>query len=510
MPLNISGSILSPNEVREYEYNSIIRNGLVLHLDARIFNTVSGTTWFDLSGNGSHGTLTNGPLFNSENQGNIVFDGSNDVVAIPNNTSLDTQTPTVEVWVKTNSLNQNGFWFEKGTVNEQYSLFQEGTTIVWRLNVGGSTNYAFNSLSTTTATYINTSQWFQIVGTYTSGARRLYVNGVLVNSDTRTGTIATNSGGMSIGAYGGFAGARGYYYNGGVAIVRVYNRALTATEILHNFNVTRVRFSLPPPPTPTPTPTSTPTPTPTPTPVSDYQISAFLVGGGGGGGSFDNIAGVYPGGGGGGYTQTSNSIGVSRNIQYTVTVGGGGAAGISNGNGGRGNSSVFNNITAEGGYGGITNGPGGNGGSGGGFHFNNGGSDGGNGGGSDGTNSMGQGTTTREFGDSNATLYSGGGGGGRWTVATYGGDGGGGNGKSENYGVVGTMNGTANLGGGGGGNATFPRGGGVAAGSGGSGIVIIRTLDSIAQASTTGSPTITTSGGYRFYRFTSSGTITFL
>jgi hypothetical protein len=218
----------------------IVTENLVLCLDAG--NTKSypgtGTAWTDLSGNGNNGTLTNGPTYSSANGGFFQF-VTDDFARIANNTALDTQTPTVEVWVKTNATTQNGFWFEKGTVNSQYSLFQEGTGIQWRMNIGGVTN-----LTTTTATYINTSNWYQVVGTYTSGSRRLYINGVLVNSDTQTGTIATNSGGMSIGVYGGFSGDRGYYYNGNLSSCKVYNRALTASEIQQNFNALRSRYGL--------------------------------------------------------------------------------------------------------------------------------------------------------------------------------------------------------------------------------------------------------------------------
>ena len=48
-----------------------------------------------------------------------------------------------------------------------------------------------------------------------------------------------------------------------------------------------------------------------------------------------------------------------------------------------------------------------------------------------------------------------------------------------------------------------------AGGAGGSGVVIIRYADTFDPAITTGSPTVTTSGGYRIYNFTGSGTITF-
>ena len=222
-------------------YNpQIVTSGLVLCVDAANPKSYSGsgTAWNDLSGINSSGELVNSPTYNSSNLGYFQF-VTDDYVRIPNNTALDTQTPTVEVWVKTNATTQNGFWFEKGDVNTQYSLFQEGTTIRWRMYIG-----AITQLSTTTATYMDTANWYQVVGTYTSGTRRLYINGVLVNSDTQSGTIATNAGGMSIGAYGGYTGSKSYFYNGNLAICRVYNRTLTSAEIIQNYNATRGRYNL--------------------------------------------------------------------------------------------------------------------------------------------------------------------------------------------------------------------------------------------------------------------------
>ena len=133
----------------------------------------------------------------------------------------------MEVCIKPNVANQQAFWFEKGAVNTQYSLFQEGGggVIVWRQyysNLGYYVDLYLNA-----AIYINTSRWQQIVGTRISGRRRLYYNGILQNSDTFANTLATNSSGMSIGAYGGYSGAKGYYYNGNLAICRVYNKELT-------------------------------------------------------------------------------------------------------------------------------------------------------------------------------------------------------------------------------------------------------------------------------------------
>lgn len=174
------------------------------------------------------------------NDGTIGFNGSNSIITSPNNTALDTQTPTVEVWVKTNSLNQNGFWFEKGAVNTQYALFQEGTNINWRTYTNPS---SFTNLSASSSN-LSTSAWSQVVATYSSGSKVIYVNGVAVASDSTTGTLATNNNGMSIGAYGGTSGSNAYFYNGNIGVVRVYNRALSADEVMQNFNATRGRYGV--------------------------------------------------------------------------------------------------------------------------------------------------------------------------------------------------------------------------------------------------------------------------
>ena len=170
------------------------------------------------------------------------FNGSSTYASIPENSVFNTQTPTVEVWIKTNATTQKGFFFEKGTVNSQYALFQEGANLTWRQFLSGS----LASLTAPAATYINTSQYAQVVGTFTTGDRRMYVNGVQVASDAAAGTFTTNANGCSIGVYGGFTGAggRGYYFNGNIGIVKVYNRALSAAEVKQNFNALKGRYGL--------------------------------------------------------------------------------------------------------------------------------------------------------------------------------------------------------------------------------------------------------------------------
>ena len=210
-------------------------------------------------------------------------------------------------------------------------------------------------------------------------------------------------------------------------------------------------------------------------------IDAFLVGGGGGGGhgggsiSDTNYGGP---GGGGGYTKTQKNIRLDNKTgNYSITIGSGGAA-SSNG----GTTSAFT-YSISGGNGSATLKAGGTGGSGGGGLSGNknaggaGGSDGGSG--SAGTcgaycsyGGSGQGSTTREFGETTGELYAGGGGGGGG-VSGAGGAGGGGAGGNWNNGVG--SSGTANTGGGGGGAGSVNQYGGA---SGGSGVVVIRDVRS--------------------------------
>lgn len=198
-------------------------------------------------------------------------------------------------------------------------------------------------------------------------------------------------------------------------------------------------------------------------------VDVFLVGGGGGGN-------IYAGGGGG-YTKTVKTIELTPNYGYSIVVGSGGSGIKTSDKANAGGITSAFNETANGGSGAVDydGGGGGSGGGAAGYRGSNGakgGEDGGSGGSTTlGAGGAGQGTTTREFGESSGILYSGGGG-GRSSGENYsggtGGKGGGGDGGA--YGSPGS-NGETNTGGGGGaGSNNGPKYGG----TGGSGIVIIR------------------------------------
>jgi hypothetical protein len=217
------------------------------------------------------------------------------------------------------------------------------------------------------------------------------------------------------------------------------------------------------------------------TPKKKMVIDAFLVGGGAGGGGNGNTGLLSVGsGGGGGYTATYRTVTLNANQAYPIVIGGGGAQSA---NGGNTTGFGFTGYGGGAGYKvassyGVANG--GNGGSGGGANGRTsgwvqggaGGSDGSNGGAVLASGGVGQGATTREFGEAGATLYSGGGGGGSYSnsiVAGQNGNGGGGRGYGGPGG--GPTAGTANTGGGGGGGSSDANYYGAV---GGSGICVIR------------------------------------
>jgi hypothetical protein len=145
----------------------------------------------------------------------------------------------MESWVKPAALSQNGFLFEKGLVNSQYSNFFQGVNFIFRTYAISNTDLTF-----VVATYITLNQWNHIVCTYGSGVKTIYVNGIQVAQATGiTGTLNTNQGNQYIGKYGSLSGTP-YPFSGSIGVSKVYNRSLSAAEVSQNFNALRGRYGI--------------------------------------------------------------------------------------------------------------------------------------------------------------------------------------------------------------------------------------------------------------------------
>jgi hypothetical protein len=208
----------------------IIQNGLILDVDAAVPRSYSGTglTANGLVG-GIGGTLVNGVGFGTTNNGYFIFDGTNDHINFGNSSILQQSSGTISAWAKTSSPGA----FYRGIIAKQgaYGLFYTDSVLVaydWTADTPRSTgiNIADNN-------------WKNVVLTYQSGVSngtRIYLNGVSVLTTTITVLNQTAN------LFGGAEANAGQYAACQISSFNMYNRALTAQEVLHNYNTTKGRF----------------------------------------------------------------------------------------------------------------------------------------------------------------------------------------------------------------------------------------------------------------------------
>ena len=233
----------------------IVKDGLVLDLDAGKLDSYNrlGTTWNDVSGNGNNGTLTNfsspspQKIWNSNNGGSIIFDGTNDYVSLGTLSNLVGKTNvSVECWFYNNS-----------TLSTYQSVIGQFDGVNgWLIHTSTLTNYkilvcvgdgaAFGGVNDTP-----TGSWIHVVlaydGTLIGNTNRLkmYVNGVLrAFSSYQGGTVPASwpnatSVNTNIGA---LLPSYGRYFNGNIPSVKIYTKTLSASEVLQNYNATKGRY----------------------------------------------------------------------------------------------------------------------------------------------------------------------------------------------------------------------------------------------------------------------------
>lgn len=227
----------------------IVTNGLVLYLDAANTKSfVSGSTlWNDLTVNSNVGLLTNGPIYSGTSGGGIVFDGTNDLVYLP--FVLNTSTNfTIEVVAKCNNMisdispqNRQTIWsFTSGT-SQGYQLLD---LEIW--NDGITSFNGDNNLYTTTLTGNFSPLGTNNISVYTlskSGTNQTwYINSITRASVTQAYTGTSQY--FKLGSRGSGATGTGQQWNGLIYSVKIYNRNLSATEVLQNYNATKSRFGL--------------------------------------------------------------------------------------------------------------------------------------------------------------------------------------------------------------------------------------------------------------------------
>jgi hypothetical protein len=231
-----------------YRGPKVITDGLVLALDAANKKSYpgTGTAWGDLSGNDNDGTLTNGPTFDSDNLGSIDFDGTNEYSLHPHDSdSMDFSSyQTICMWLKSSTGSSST---RRNPYNQAYggpgtiTLETSGLlTYFYGTNGGNGSPYSF--VRTTSALVEEEITFISVVRNNDENILRWYINGVFNNSAGAGGYASATNGTNSIRIGDGYVSPPGFL--GNIYSCFVYNTALSADEILQNYNATKGRFGL--------------------------------------------------------------------------------------------------------------------------------------------------------------------------------------------------------------------------------------------------------------------------
>ncbi len=213
----------------------------------------SGNAINDLAGNGTTATLYNAPAYNAAT--GFSFNGSNQYATIPSVAGVtnftNTQQYSVEIWFRPSNGQVNA---GEAELLEKWNLNNESRyPFVFRYNE--STNSMFAAcydgvnFRSVTASGFPVNTWKQVVGVFNfvSNTLTLYRDGVSVGSTSISGmTQVSNTSPVTIGTRLGTGGtiSSGIMYKGNVGIIRMYNKPLTAAEVLNNFNITKGTYGL--------------------------------------------------------------------------------------------------------------------------------------------------------------------------------------------------------------------------------------------------------------------------
>ena len=220
-----------------------MRNGLVYYIDAANSRSYSGSgsTAYELKSSGIGGTLVNGVGFSSENNGSFIFDGTNDYIQVPVSYVPAGNEVTVCLW-NYGTTAQTSSVFSAHSADEFRTI---NIHLPWNDNVvywdAGLSAGAYDRINTATLTNTQWQGWHHWAFTKNAvtGVMELYLDGVLnVSGTSKTRTMPTPSQAF----IGRFQISSPLYHLGRVSLLHLYNRALTAQEVLQNYHATKKRY----------------------------------------------------------------------------------------------------------------------------------------------------------------------------------------------------------------------------------------------------------------------------
>jgi hypothetical protein len=229
----------SDKMVLNKDYERIITNGLVLNVDAGFLPSYggSGTTWYDLAYSGNNGTLTNGPTYSSLDGGYITFDGVDDYVNF-SGISLTTSSFSCESLFQWSTVGGN-----RGTLHSLSYQYPSSGYLIRQADTNNNRIVVWSDYGTETYVLSNasipTSAWTHVTVVQNSNNCSIYINGVLDSTQSLNNPVINTTYPYRIGQ----RGTSGAFLPGRIAFSKIYNKALTQSEVTQNYNASISRFN---------------------------------------------------------------------------------------------------------------------------------------------------------------------------------------------------------------------------------------------------------------------------
>jgi len=254
--LSANYSLTSPDAISEFYNIGLVTSGRVFHVDAGIATSYpgSGTTWTDLSLSATNATLINSPTYSTSGGGSIIYNGVNNYANIGNVASLQferTSAFSIYTWIKHTYTGAGVNIISKQQNSGAYIGWGFGSSL--RASVPYLEFFLYNGSVAGNAVVVDYPSmysdgvWMNICITYSgnssSSGVTLYRNGAAV-----TGTVYGSSIGLTINtttaAQMPGRGGTGTLWPGSMGNAIIYNRVLSAAEVLQNFTAQRFRFGI--------------------------------------------------------------------------------------------------------------------------------------------------------------------------------------------------------------------------------------------------------------------------
>jgi len=210
-----------------------ITDGLVVYYDAALTYTSGDTTWYDAIGN-NNATLNNGPIFSTDGRGSIEFDGGNDYASIdytqPAQSSTTSFTWSIWIYLPAGGHGSNDVIFGN-RYGPQNLQFIKITPTNWEYYNGSNEAISYN---------VPDDQWLNLCVVKDQGTHYYYSNGSQVGTRSSTKSVVANPVFMAADAHSGVTESANVKF----ATAAIYEKALSASEVLKNYNALKSRFNL--------------------------------------------------------------------------------------------------------------------------------------------------------------------------------------------------------------------------------------------------------------------------